>query len=629
MNQSEIIKILLTTLLFILLPSPTAAQIVVAPGDCPPGYELVPPDQCVAITPPPLSPEPVIIIPGILVSYNPDITLLDKETGGSWGFAPTSYSIYRGLIERLEQAGLDVDVFVAHYDWRKPAAENAAYLKTVISQAKQATSSDNVDIVAHSFGGIVAREYIQGPQYDQDVNQLITMGTPHKGSADAYVAREGGIIPDRWSVGARWYITLVERTLNATALAAPLPRPLSLRTFFPSLQDLLPTDPFVTQTSEQLPLGNMADRNLYLENRNATLEQDLAAAGVELTTLAGTGLNTLETVPVTEGSLLTQALDAALSRWRDGHPTPSPPETDTTDGDQTVTLASAKLDDTDPVTNITHDKLPEELQEEVLEALGVDVAGSHIAYDLPDRVLGTAVLSPVIATVNFPDGTSFTCNQVQEQDQATCLVDSADPDSPKLLVITDPPEGDYTITYTGTGEGEYTIITSYADEDETVSSAQSGTTEPGAVMTDTIAISHGTTSLIDDEDYKTLLQEILTLARQAKHNGTITSSEFADITQHGRRAQADLRLYERFAGHDRSLLASFWLKRYYDNITKIAEQAERIAGELPIPDRHRFGRRLFHRDERNHDDQARQDFADELTQIVEKITAYSPPLPEQ
>jgi len=146
------------------------------PDSCPPGYTFVPPSSCELI---PSTPEPVIIIPGLLASLNLQVTLLDKEDGGSWGFVPPAKPLYRGLIERLENAGLDVHV--AHYDWRKTTSTTSAnYLKKTIDDVISQTRATKVDLVAHSLGGLVARDYIQGPQFQHDVDQLITIGTPTK-----------------------------------------------------------------------------------------------------------------------------------------------------------------------------------------------------------------------------------------------------------------------------------------------------------------------------------------------------------------------------------------------------------------------------------------------------------------
>ena len=43
-------------------------------------------------------------------------------------------------------------------------------------------SVGKVDIVAHSMGGVLARQYIQSPNYKHNIRKLITLNTPHSGS---------------------------------------------------------------------------------------------------------------------------------------------------------------------------------------------------------------------------------------------------------------------------------------------------------------------------------------------------------------------------------------------------------------------------------------------------------------
>ena len=50
--------------------------------------------------------------------------------------------------------------------------------------------------MAHSMGGLVAREYTQSADYENDIDQLIFLGTPHRGSPKDYLAWEAGRSPE-------------------------------------------------------------------------------------------------------------------------------------------------------------------------------------------------------------------------------------------------------------------------------------------------------------------------------------------------------------------------------------------------------------------------------------------------
>lgn len=187
-----------------LFPNWAEAQIVIAPP-CDPIFN-----------PGPECRDPVLIIPGLAASHNRERILKD-HLGGTWDFTPM-VNWYEPLIERLEAEGftLGQDLFVVHYDWRQENLRSAIeYLIPAIEQAKQSTGSNKVDLVTHSMGGVVARAYLESPNlYNDDVDQLIVLGTPNEGAADAYVAWEGGFFPDRWNWAERAWMGRIERGLG-------------------------------------------------------------------------------------------------------------------------------------------------------------------------------------------------------------------------------------------------------------------------------------------------------------------------------------------------------------------------------------------------------------------------------
>ena len=127
--------------------------------------------------------EPIVIVPGIMGSWNWDVL---KDTSVNpivklegWSFPPGP-PVYKNLVDALKLAVGADKVFVAFYDWRRSNVQGAKnYLKPIIDKAKAMSPTGKVNIVAHSMGGILARVYIEGPDYQDDVDQLITLGTPH------------------------------------------------------------------------------------------------------------------------------------------------------------------------------------------------------------------------------------------------------------------------------------------------------------------------------------------------------------------------------------------------------------------------------------------------------------------
>ena len=82
-------------------------------------------------------------------------------------------------------------------DFSKPPS---AYVKD-FGLALDAIKSDRVDVVAHSMGGLIAREYMRlYPIGGQRIGRLVTLGTPHHGSdlvASLYFARRSAEVACR------------------------------------------------------------------------------------------------------------------------------------------------------------------------------------------------------------------------------------------------------------------------------------------------------------------------------------------------------------------------------------------------------------------------------------------------
>lgn len=66
-------------------------------------------------------------------------------------------------------------------------ARGAADLGAQIERICEQTGHDRVHVVGHSLGGLIARYYVQRQDGDRRVDSLVTLGTPHTGSAWAHV----------------------------------------------------------------------------------------------------------------------------------------------------------------------------------------------------------------------------------------------------------------------------------------------------------------------------------------------------------------------------------------------------------------------------------------------------------
>ncbi|HEX7303114.1 esterase/lipase family protein [Lentzea sp.] len=68
-------------------------------------------------------------------------------------------------------------------DVRRSAALLGAHIERICEQ----TGSDQVHVVGHSLGGLIARYYVQRLHGDSRVRTLVTLGTPHRGTLTAYL----------------------------------------------------------------------------------------------------------------------------------------------------------------------------------------------------------------------------------------------------------------------------------------------------------------------------------------------------------------------------------------------------------------------------------------------------------
>jgi pimeloyl-ACP methyl ester carboxylesterase len=103
-----------------------------------------------------------------------------------------SQSVYGPFIDRLEQAGYrqGETLFVFDYDWRLSVLDNArrlgAYVEATIPGA------GDIDIVAHSMGGLIARTYALEEGGADRIARLVSAGSPWRGSVQVFELLQNG-----------------------------------------------------------------------------------------------------------------------------------------------------------------------------------------------------------------------------------------------------------------------------------------------------------------------------------------------------------------------------------------------------------------------------------------------------
>jgi pimeloyl-ACP methyl ester carboxylesterase len=94
-------------------------------------------------------------------------------------------SAYNDIQDYLRRQGYvdGVTLFVFPFDWRRDI-QNATYanLDALVNRARAAAGTAQVDLVGHSMGGLVAKNYISYPATAAKVRRMINFGSPYLGA---------------------------------------------------------------------------------------------------------------------------------------------------------------------------------------------------------------------------------------------------------------------------------------------------------------------------------------------------------------------------------------------------------------------------------------------------------------
>jgi len=263
--------------------------------------------QAVLLTPIETRP-PVLVLPGIAATY-----AADENDLGPWlfqrGIHPSGMQIdplghfYDDLLQTLDNAGYTPgeDLFAATYDWRVTPAPVDGVFDGVVSGLSAAAITDGgfeygvdylgywlmqamdawetahpgdtlreVDLIAHSTGGLVARAYLQSAARGgllpdgrrlPEVRKLIMVGVPNRGASKVW-----NPLHDDWGVDVSFQLVLskminlaFQKVLDGAVVSGPdgdidLQSLLAcgedlkvcfLRAYVPTIHSLLATFPFL------------------------------------------------------------------------------------------------------------------------------------------------------------------------------------------------------------------------------------------------------------------------------------------------------------------------------------------------------------------------------------------------
>ncbi len=278
---------------------------------------------------------PVLIVPGIMGSLPREDYVRLWLQNDPLGTAPANLrpeyltDSYDPIVDAFEQQGytLGEDLFVATYDWRRPIGlhgvndqgypvndaggdglpdtdpaqidSGVEYLSYWIQRAKTLTGSDKVDIVGHSMGGLIAREYIQSDYYASDVDDFVMLGTPNQGSAKTAEIWQFG---EPFDSTQDYFMSVFQQARQIYDAdyrnVAGLPDGLDdftsfLHAYVPGVRDLLPVYDYEQYVDSSSLLPRDPAENPWLDALNAPDQlAKYAARGVDATVVGARGLDT-------------------------------------------------------------------------------------------------------------------------------------------------------------------------------------------------------------------------------------------------------------------------------------------------------------------------------------------------
>lgn len=448
--------------------------------------------------------DPVIVIPGIMGSW--------RWTSSSELVLSPILGIYDGLIETLEAGGYvdDEDLYPFPYEWRESNMVTAELLHAKIEAIKAERHWPRVDLVAHSMGGLVARQYV-ATHGAGSIDQLVTLGTPHNGSPKSYLTWEAGEFYGSFHRVFEWIFKQeAEKNGFDSVLDYVRMRPVE------SVRELLPIYSYLrnADTGEMRTYPEWYPRNTFLEN----LSNPGAIASLEsvlFTNIVGRteADRTIDEIRVGSPSIASVDEEYDGVVWEHGEPQSY--DSEDVDGikfgpgDKTVPLSSATNIEADETIEIesSHSSLPSEAAEKVYSVLtGRQLTEAPSLVPIPDSIFIALVFSPVDIQVVAPDGRRVgkdfeTGGYVNEIDGA--FYTGSDTDQ-EFVTIPNPGDGEYTILVEGVGDGPYRIEAAKIAEDEAGDTDESsvsfeGVAEDGSEEEILIEIAGETVELTDTD----------------------------------------------------------------------------------------------------------------------------------
>lgn len=406
-----------------------------------------------------LDKNPVLIVPGLLGSAQKD---------GQWMIDPILHT-YDNLFDTLElnEYVQDETLFTFPYNWRQSNIDTAIQLQEKINQIKDICNCDKIDLVTHSMGGLVARQYIESSDYQDDIDDLIFLGTPHLGAPKDYLMWEAGELDKGISDQILHFLLTREAKKQEFSNLFDYIRNKPI----PSVQELLPIYNYLVDANP-LSVRHYPENyptNSFLENLDDNLSL-LTESDVKIFNIIGelqdnSTINYIRVVSSTQPPL-----------WEHGYPEGFDEQEGDRGlilgvGDGTVPTQSSDIFPDSLSIDVDHRSLPTNAELQVLnDLLG---PGQYETVDDPHffdiKLLIIKLLSPVDMQVVAPDGKrigkDFESGQIINEIPYAFYSGFQTDD--EYITIINPVDGEYEVVAQGTDNGgEYTLSTALISNDQ-------------------------------------------------------------------------------------------------------------------------------------------------------------------
>lgn len=248
----------------------------------------------------------IFILPGLGASWNSDAIVFGNNVDDSqWKMTPFVNN-YDGLIELFKNNGLaeNIDYFVWNYDWRKPLATIESKFNDFVN-SKNLTDDDEIYLIGHSLGGLVARLWAQDYKNTQ-TKEIFTLGSPHLGSLDSYSVWNGGKVLENKGISSVAFKILLGLQ-NKSFIFTDLNK---IRSYAPIIKDLLPVFDYTLKNNRLLTWQSLESKNDNLYNKNQSIN-DIAS---KVNFIVGVGYSTPSLIKLDKRTVY----DQALGLWPDG-----------------------------------------------------------------------------------------------------------------------------------------------------------------------------------------------------------------------------------------------------------------------------------------------------------------------